>query len=456
MKTKHKRIIKICSAIAVFLLIFSFLSSALVCPNDYRPYQWVGAFYENEPDTIDAVYIGSSTVYGFWCPSIAWKNYGISVWNYTSPNQPFAAAKYIIEDCRKTQKDALYIVNLNRVTTSKVNTTTAHFLLDHMPFSLNKHRLISELCERMDMPLSERIEFYFPLELYHSRWSELTVNDFSRQPDGFMSSPKYSSILKRIYGKPREELTLVNERLELPDYQLNTLNSLLDYCESNDVNVLFTVNPQILGEIERQSRINYAKDLIIQRGFKVIDYYHDEFDSLGLDTTQDFQDGQHTNIHGAIKITNAFSSYLVKNYGFEDKRGRSGYEDWDASVEKYTKLISAYTLPFEYDNADRNENLEAVQFVDSEYDGTWVSLEWNSSDDADGYKIYRRTENKKGELSAYEEIGELDSDETKFRDSVLKRKDNASSFTYIVVPVMNNDGKTTYGCFDYEGITVSV
>lgn len=456
MKAKHKRIIKICSATAVFLLIFSVLSSALVCPNDYRLYQWVGSFYENEPDTVDAVYIGSSTVYGFWCPSIAWKNYGISVWNYTSPKQPLAAAKYIIEDCRKTQKDALYIVNLNRVTTSKVDTTTAHFLLDHMPFSLNKHRLISELCERMEMPLRERIEFYFPLELYHSRWSELTVNDFSRQPNGYMSSPDYSHLFTRIYGKPREELTLVDERLELPDYQLNALNSLLDYCESNDVNVLFTVNPQIQGEIERQSRINYAKDLIIQRGFKVIDYYHDEFDSLGLDTTQDFHDGQHTNIHGAIKITNAFSSYLVKNYGFEDKRGRSGYEDWDASVEKYTKLISAYTLPFEYDNEDRNENLEAVQIVDSEYDGKWVSLEWNSSDDADGYKIYRRTESEKGKLSAYEEIGELDSDETKFRDSVLKEKDDVSTFTYIVVPVTNNDGKTTFGCFDYKGISISV
>lgn len=456
MKTKHKRIIKICSAVAVFLLIFTILSGALVCPNDYRLYQWVGAFYENEPNTLDAVYIGSSTVYAFWCPSIAWKNYGISVWNYTSPDQPLVAAKYIIEDCRKTQKDALYIVNINRVTTSQVNTTSAHFLLDHMPFSLNKHRLISELCDRMDIPLGERAEFYFPFELYHSRWGELTVNDFSRKPDGYMSSSKYGSLLKRIYGKPKEELTLVEDRLALPNYQLKALNSLLDYCEENDVNVLFTVNPQILGEVERQSRINYAKDLITERGFKVLDYYHDEFDSVGLDTTQDFQDGHHTNIHGSIKMTCALSSYLVKNYGLEDKRGQVGYEDWDNSVKKYTKLISAYTLPFEYDNEERDEKLEAVHITQSEYDGIWVNLKWNPSENADGYKIYRRTENKKGELSAYEEIDELDSTETKFLDFVLYEKDDASSFTYIVVPVTSKDKKTVYGRFDYAGTTVSV
>ena len=455
MKTKHKRIIKICSSVAVFLFIFSILSSALVCPNDYRLYQWIGAFYENEQDTVDAVYIGSSTVYAFWCPSIAWKDYGISVWNYTSPRQPLAAAKYIIEDCRKTQKDALYIVNLNRVT-SELDTTAFHFLLDYMPFSLNKHRLISELCGLLDISPSERTEFYFPYELYHARWGELTVNDFSYEPDGYMSSPNYGSLLKKVYGKPSDELLLTEKRTEFSGSQLDTLSGLLDYCESNDVNVLFTINPQISGETDRQSEINYAKDIVVKRGFKVVDYYCDEFNSVGFDTTQDFQNGHHTNIHGAIKMTHALSSYLSENYDFEDKRGHAGYEKWDASVEKYIDLISPYTLPFEYENADRDDDIESVNFVGSEYDGIWVSLEWNSSDAADGYKVFRRSESKKGELSAFEEVDELDSEETVFRDFVLFRKDDASSFTYIVVPVTNNGERTVYGCFDYEGITVSV
>lgn len=454
MKAKYKSIVKATLSIVVFILILNFVSSALVCPNDYRLYQWIGAFYENEENRIDAVYIGSSTVYAFWCPSLAWKKEGISVWNYTSPRQPLAAAKYIIEDCRKTQKDALYIVNLNRVT-SELDTTAFHFLLDFMPASVNKHKLISELCDLMDIPLSERVEFYFPFELYHTRWSELTEEDFNYEPDGYMSSPCYNMILKKFYGKQRNEIRLTDEKTQIEDSQLAVLNDLLDYCESNDVNVLFTINPQITNDTERQREINYAKYVVEKRGFDVVDYYFDEFESIGFDTTQDFQNGGHTNIHGAIKMTSALSSYLADNYDFENKRGKTGYENWDVSVEKYTELISPYTLPFEYENAKRDGDVETPHFVGSEYDRICVSLEWGSSEDAEKYKLYRRIEDKKGNLSAYEEIAEIDADETEYTDFVMLKRDNASAFTYIVVPVYYHNGEVVFGNFDYEGITIS-
>ena len=127
-----RKFIKAVAFVLAFLVLFGAVSGVLVCPNDYRNYQWVGAFYENEKNSLDAVYLGSSTVYAFWSPAIAWEQNGIAVWNYTSPRQPLVAAKYIIEDCRKTQKDALYIVNLNRVA-MKYDKTAMHYLLDYMP-----------------------------------------------------------------------------------------------------------------------------------------------------------------------------------------------------------------------------------------------------------------------------------------------------------------------------------
>ena len=161
-----RKFIKAAAFVLAFLVLFGAVSGVLVCPNDYRNYQWVGAFYENEKNSLDAVYIGSSTVYAFWSPAIAWEQNGIAVWNYTSPRQPLVAAKYIIEDCRKTQKDALYIVNLNRVA-MKYDKTAMHYLLDYMPFSINKLLLTEKLCKTAGIEGEDKVQYFFCL-LYTS------------------------------------------------------------------------------------------------------------------------------------------------------------------------------------------------------------------------------------------------------------------------------------------------
>ena len=71
-----RKFIKAVAFVLAFLVLFGAVSGVLVCPNDYRNYQWVGAFYENEKNSLDAVYLGSSTVYAFWSPAIAWEQNG--------------------------------------------------------------------------------------------------------------------------------------------------------------------------------------------------------------------------------------------------------------------------------------------------------------------------------------------------------------------------------------------
>ena len=57
---KLKKLLKVVAFVLVFVLLLNVVSTALVAPNDYRCYQWVGQFYENEKDSLDAVYLGSS------------------------------------------------------------------------------------------------------------------------------------------------------------------------------------------------------------------------------------------------------------------------------------------------------------------------------------------------------------------------------------------------------------
>lgn len=450
-----RKFIKAAAFVLAFVVLFGAVSGVLVCPNDYRNYQWVGAFYENEKNSLDAVYLGSSTVYAFWSPAIAWEQNGIAVWNYTSPRQPLVAAKYIIEDCRKTQKDALYIVNLNRVA-MKYDKTAMHYLLDYMPFSINKLLLTEKLCKTAGIEGEDKVQYFFPLQLYHTRWSSLTSKDFSYKPDGTMGSPQYGGFLTGVFEDEQEEVVLTDEESEPKQKYIDILNDLLDYCEKNEVKVLFTVNPQIAEDAQRQSEINFAKELVTERGFSVADFYTD-FSSLGLDSTQDFYNKEHTNIHGAVKMTALFSDYLIKNYNLEDKRGKAGYEDWDKAAEKYKKIIASSVVPIELDTVNRDYTIADVQFTESIFDGEKVCLQWEGSEKAEGYKVYRKTTgDKKSKQSDFSEVASLGAESLSFEDTDIEKENGEITYNYVVVPFRTENGVQKWGSFRYKGVSVTV
>lgn len=451
-----RKFIKAAAFALAFLVLFGAVSGVLVCPNDYRNYQWVGAFYENEKNSLDAVYLGSSTVYAFWCPAIAWNRSGIAVWNYTSPRQPLAAAKYIIEDCRKTQKDALYIVNLNRAA-MKYDTTAMHYLLDYMPFSINKLLLTERLCSVAGIKGKDKLQYFVPLELYHTRWSSLSARDFSYEPDGTMGSPQYSGFLTGVFEEEQQqEFVQTAEESEPKQTYIDILNDLLDYCEKNGVKVLFTVNPQLAEDAQRQSEINFVKELVAERGFSVADFYTD-FSSIGLDSTQDFYNKAHTNIHGAIKMTSLLSDYLVENYGFEDKRQKAGYEDWDNAAEKYKKIIASSVVPVELDTENRDYTIADVEFTESLFDGEKICLSWEGSEKAEGYKVYRKTTgDKKSKQSDFAEVASLGADELSFVDTDIEKENGEITYNYVVVPFRTENGVQKWGSFRYKGVSVTV
>ena len=97
----------------------------------------MSGIYEEPENSLDAVYIGSSNCYAFWNPNIAWEEYGIAVYPYCCSTQPLLATEYLIKEARKTQPNAVYIVNINTLGDA-VSDVVIHRLLDFMPLSKNK------------------------------------------------------------------------------------------------------------------------------------------------------------------------------------------------------------------------------------------------------------------------------------------------------------------------------
>ncbi len=92
----RKKIVKITAFMLILILLLLGVSKVMTCPGDYRNYQWIAGFYKEPKNSLDAVYIGSSTCYAFWNPMTAWNRHGIAVYPYASNAQQFVAAEYLI------------------------------------------------------------------------------------------------------------------------------------------------------------------------------------------------------------------------------------------------------------------------------------------------------------------------------------------------------------------------
>jgi len=340
---KTKKIIKGIVFVLIFLICFSAVQTVLEYVDERDSNRIIG-FFEERENSLDAVFLGSSATYAFWCAPTAFAEHGITVYTYSTASQPLYAAKFLIADAMKTQPDAVYIVNISNVS-ENYEQHLQKLLIDY-PASVNKFLMTDYLCDMYGLSLSERMEYYFPIIRFHGRWNELTEKDFFPEKDEYKCANVYKTFLATAadVGKYKYDFTT---RTDLTEKVTKGLNDLLDYCEEKNVKVLFYVSPQLTSK-SRTAFQNTMIETVEKRGFDVLDLRkHVKY--IGLDTKTDYYNKNHTNIHGSIKVTDYISRYLIDNYGFEDKRGQEEYSDWTEAAEKYYKKISKYLDKEDYE-----------------------------------------------------------------------------------------------------------
>ena len=434
--------------VGVGLLVFGIFSVFRIASK--RSYMMADGFYSERKNSLDAVFIGASNVYASWAPPFAWAQKGIAVYSYSVPEMPAKALKYVAEEVRKTQQNALMIVCLNNFKDKDLGyeVSALHYLTDFMPFSATRFRLVNELKKGLKEDTYHPLEFTFPFIRFHERWNQLTEEDFDFHNNGLKGATATSFYYKKMNVKGKT-FQLSSDLGVLKPEETEVLMDLLDWFRTTKTPVLFVINPQVINKKE-QSRLNTVSKIVKEQGFPLLDL-HSRMKELGIDPVLDFYDSKHNNVHGALKYTRYVTNYLVENYGFTDKRGQAGYESWDAASEIYYARTSPYLLDFEFEDAPRDYELNAPEITNCSYtESGSVSLAWNPQQGADFYRIYRRLNNlETQELSAFSCIATVKKNQLSFVDSEVDN--NTYRYRYTVVPVRLENGRELFGNFDQKG-----
>lgn len=340
MKRVHlKRAISCALFLALALFCFDKLTWLFRSNNDISREDIVG--FRNETEPIDVVLFGASNTIRFYQPLMAWNQLGYTSYNYAALSLNMDAIRYCIQQSRKTNEAKLYVCDLRCIPllSDVADGTNLHNLRNWSDsisiFSPIRARAVASYLSDREAPKSELPSYYLDIAKYHSNfsalgdgmhWKYLNPGQFHNVDKGFMP---------RVLHVPFTQPDIVEDRGELTERQAEALDALLDYCDAEQLPVLFIVCPFILSD-EDWMTYNACGDIIEQRGYTFVNFnrYYDE---IGLDFETDFNDANHVNFLGSEKYTNYLMNYLNEHYDLPDHRGDARYSGWDRDYERFAE-----------------------------------------------------------------------------------------------------------------------
>lgn len=334
---KKLRIVwKIVAGVLVIIVCIYFVSATL------KFKYWDGVLpmediYNYPEDTIDVLLVGSSHMGINVDAAELWDDQGIASYCVWGAYQPMWNSYYDIVEVLKTQKPRLIVLetygmlNLDEYVdyASRIKNTMG------MRFSINKINAVKTSC-----PEEEWGDMILEIPTYHSRYSELTKDDFEHYFWQKDLVNKHTVLINNTVEFETPDVSEVEERGILSEKQIEYFEKIVKLASDNDIDLLLITTPYALKE-EEQAQFNSIADLANKYSVPYINYnlYYDE---IGLDFSNDLSDegGGHLNGYGARKVSKSLAEYIENNYEIPDRRGDKSYSSWEEFSEQNKAILA--------------------------------------------------------------------------------------------------------------------
>ncbi len=307
-------------------------------------------FYKMKKDTIDVLFIGSSTVVNAFIPQEIYNEYGIRSYNLGSEQQSLFLSYYWLKEALRYQTpsvivlDTRFLYNVHPEFPINTSEGLTRKCLDPMRFSPVKREAVHEICA-LDPEQSE-LSYYLTNLRYHDRWSSLTAADFDTS---YAEAPLkgYGPIM----GLGPESYDPFTEQdpdawMEYPEMMMEYLQKITDLCREEGIRlVLVSLPGNEMDDAANNVHKAFAKE-------NSIDYYNlcskQYYEEIGAVLPEENAVG-HENVRGAVK-TSRFIGRLLRDVYHVPSVKDDQYEETKDFYEE-VKKSSEQTLitdPAEY------------------------------------------------------------------------------------------------------------
>ena len=352
MKKKTKKIISVLIAVCIAIALL-FGLQALFMPKymtSIREGAMVSEYYDEEREH-DILFVGDCELYENISPITLWEEYGITSYIRGSSQQLIWQSYYLLEDALKYETPDVVVFNVLSMKYNEPQSEAYNRMsIDGMRLSMSK---INDV--KASMTEEETLMSYvFPLLRYHSRWNELSGEDFKY----LFSRDKvtHNGYLMRVDVRPATDFPTPQM---LPDYTFGEnsykyLDMMTQLCKEKGIELVLVkapcLYPHWYDEWDQQMSA-YAEE----NDLMYINFI-DNMDDIGIDLSTDTYDmGLHLNLSGAEKFTHYFGKILDDSFYFKDH-----------SEDSELQQIWAEKTKFYYDmKEDQYRELEEFGYLKS-------------------------------------------------------------------------------------------
>lgn len=334
-KKKIKSIIGFC--VFIVIAVSAFLKvTYLFRPTEYDRNHIVGI----EEEDVDIVYVGGSAVFVYWQPQKAWNDCGYTSYNFATNTVQAENIKAYIEETQKTQNPELYIVGVRAFQYYSDDQAEAGLRngTDSMDMtSINRYKLLSDYWSNRNLTDdTDILSYYLDIIKYHTNTGNLASSTAWNFINNNGNSVNNGWEWIDNYGYLEEPTGFATDkRASLAENDQKILTELLEYCKSENLNVLFVVCPYWITQGE-QAIYNTIGDTVQKYGFNYLNA-NEFYEEIGLDWSTDFYNKNHVNLFGAAKYTEFLEKYISENYNITDHRGDELYSSWDDDYERFKR-----------------------------------------------------------------------------------------------------------------------
>lgn len=314
---KIKTILSVILVLAVFVGAFSAVSR-LLSPKymtDLEEGSMTSQYYR-EAGGHDVIFIGDCELYANFSPMEMYRSNGITAYVRGNSQQLIWQSYYILEETLnyETPKAVVYNVNAMRYG-EPVSEAYNRLAIDKMRWSKQKVDIIcASMTEEEDF-----LSYVFPILRYHSRFDELTQEDFTylfQEKDNTFNGYMMNKAVKPV-GKLPVKRTLADYRFS--DICYEYLEKMTALCKEKGVELILVKAPSLYPywyeEYDAQITEFSQKHGLTYYNFTTAT------EEIGLDFSKDTYDaGLHLNLSGAVKLSNYFSNILAREHHIPDRR----------------------------------------------------------------------------------------------------------------------------------------
>ena len=285
----------------------------------------------------DVLFVGDCEIFESFIPAILWEEYGISAYLRGGAQQLVWHSYYMLEDALRYETPKAVVFNVYALCYGEPQKEAYNRMaLDGMEWSSVKAEAIkASMTEEEDF-----LSYVFPFLRFHSRWSELTAEDFTY---AWKDKPAVSDsgyLMQTGIVPADTQADYIPEQLidyTLPATAMAYLDKMRTLCAEKGIELILVKAPTNFWRYHWYDEWDgQITDYAETHGLA---YYNliPKSAEIGLDMNTDTYDGgAHLNVYGAEKLTRYFGEILRDTHAIPDRRGESDTAAvWQRRVEAY-------------------------------------------------------------------------------------------------------------------------